>query len=395
MELARRTLNWKPSPTMALNARAAEKAASGVDVVNFTVGEPDMEPPASVREEAARDVMSGSSKYTPALGMPDLRRAIAAKFLRDQGLPYSPKQVGASVGGKHALYNVFHALLNPGDEAIIPSPYWVTYPDQVLLAEGVPVIVPCLAGDGFKLTPKVLSQAISERTRVLVLNSPNNPTGAVYSEEELRSLVDVALAHGLTIISDEVYEALTYSGAHHVSPASLSRAAFEATVIVHSVSKTYAMTGWRIGFVASASEDLVRAIGALQSQVTSNPATIAQRAAIRALELTADEVQPLVETFARRRELIVGLVEAIPALTLVPPKGAFYIFPDVSRLRGREIAGRTIRDGDDVATLLLDAANVAVVPGSSFGAPEHIRISFATSDERIREGMSRIREVLA
>lgn len=394
VEPGQRTLAWKSSPTMALNARASQKIAAGEDVVNFTVGEPDFEPPEAVRQAAGEFAMRGGSKYTAALGLLSLREAIGDKFLRDQGLAYAPEQIGVTVGAKHALFNVFYALLDDGDEVLVPSPYWVTYPDQILLAGATPVIVPTTAETGFKLTPEMIEDAVTERTRALVLNTPSNPSGAVYTEAELEGVVERALRHRLTIISDEVYEKLLYDGATHVSPASLSKEAFDATVVVHAVSKSYAMTGWRIGFVASSSSALMKAIGALQSQITSNPTTLAQKAAEVALRLPDAEIRKMTEVFARRREAVLEELASIPDLKTVPPMGAFYVFPDAGLFVGRTVGGEKVTSVDDLAARLLDLKGVAVVPGSAFGAPAHLRISFATALETIREGGRRLRELL-
>lgn len=380
---------------MALDAKAKAKIQAGRPVVNFTVGEPDFEPPEAVRLAAAEAVMGGYSKYTPALGLPALRKAIADKFLRDQGLTYTPEQIGVSVGAKHALFNVFYALLNPGDEVIVPAPYWVTYPDQILLAGGVPVIIPTTPETGFKLTAASLEAAITKRTRALVWNSPCNPTGAVYSERELEAVMEVALRHHLTVIADEIYEMLTYGGAKHISPASLSQEAFENTIVVHGVSKTYAMTGWRIGFTASPSKPFMDKIAALQSQMTSNPTAVAQRAAEVALKLPSEAIAPMIDTFRRRREVVVEGFSQIPGIKLLPPEGAFYVFPDASSFIGKTFRGRTLSSVDDLADFLLEEADVAIVPGSSFGAPPYFRLSFATSEEAIREGVARMKEVLA
>jgi len=394
VEIARRTLAWKPSPTMALNNRAQELIRKGEDVVNFTVGEPDFEPPEAVRRAAGELAMKGGSKYTAATGLLSLREAIRDKFLADQGLEYRPDQIAVTVGAKHALFNTFYALLDEGDEVLVPIPYWVTYPDQILLAGGVPVFIPTTEETGFKITPEMIDRAASPRTKAIVLNTPSNPSGAVYTEGELEGVVEACLRHRLTIVSDEVYEKLLYRGARHVSPASLSKEAFEATVVIHAVSKSYAMTGWRIGFVASPSGPLMKAIGSLQSQITSNPTTLAQKAAEVALRLPDEDIQAMARVFAGRREVVLEELSGVPSLQTVPPMGAFYVFPDAGALVGREIRGRRVGSVDDLAGLLLDEAGVAVVPGSSFGAPDHFRISFAAGEDRIREGIRRLKELL-
>jgi aspartate aminotransferase len=396
MKLSQRAQAFRPSPTMAIDARTKALQAEGRPVINMGVGEPDFPTPEPVAEAGIQAIRDGYTRYTPAGGLPSLKAAIRRRLLADQGLSYDDNQVIVSVGAKHVLYNIFQVLLDPGDEVVIPAPYWVTYPDQVELAGGRPVIVPCGPEVGFKLTPERLAEACGERTVALVLCSPSNPTGAVYSEAELEALVEVALAKGLVIVSDEVYAKLNYTGSRTVSPAELSQAAYEATIVVNAASKTYAMTGWRIGWAAAADRRLVKAMQDLQSQVTSNPAAMAQKAAEYALGLDdALVVAPMVEAFRRRRDLIVELARTLPGFETEVPDGAFYLFPRVRGLYGRTIRGRTIQSGDDVATLLLEEAEVSTVPGSGFGFPDHIRFSFATSDDNIREAFRRIASVLA
>jgi aspartate aminotransferase len=396
MKLSRRALAFRPSPTMALDARTKALQAQGRPVINMGVGEPDFPTPAPVAEAGIRAIRDGFTRYTPAGGLPSLKAAIRRRLLAEQGLAYEDDQVIVGVGAKHVLYNIFQVLLDPGDEVVIPAPYWVTYPDQVELAGGRPVVVPCGPEVGFKLTPEALERALSPRSVALVLNSPSNPTGAVYREDELRALLAVALPRGLTIVSDEVYGKLNYTGERTVSPAELSEEAFQSTVVVNAVSKTYAMTGWRIGYAAAADRAFVKAMHDLQSQVTSNPAAVSQKAAEFALGLDdAEVVAPMVAAFRRRRDLIVSLVRELPGFQCDVPDGAFYLFPSVSGLLGRTVRGRRLRSGDDVAALLLDEAEVSAVPGSGFGFPEHIRFSFATSEDNIREAMRRIAAVLA
>lgn len=396
MKLSERAKALKPSPTMALDAKSKALQAEGRPIINMGVGEPDFPTPRAVAEAGIRAIEQGYTHYTPAGGLPSLKAAIRQRLLSDHGLTYDDGQVLVSVGAKHSLYNIFQVLVDPGDEVIIPAPYWVTYPDQVLLAGGRPVVVPCGPEVGFKLTPEALRQAIGPRTVAVVLNSPCNPTGAVYSEAELRALMDVILEHGLVCISDEVYEKLNYTGKRTVSPAEVSHAAYQATIVVNAVSKTYAMTGWRIGYLAAADRAFVKAMHDLQSQMTSNPTAISQKAAEFALGLPDEEVvKPMVETFRRRRDLIVEEIRRIPGFTSDVPEGAFYLFPSVAGLIGRTIRHRTIRSGDDVAELLLVEAEVSAVPGSAFGFPDYIRFSFATSEDNIREAMRRIRTVLA
>jgi aspartate aminotransferase len=386
--LADRVKALAPSPTLAIQARARAMRARGVDVISFGAGEPDFDTPERIKEAALRAMRQGQTKYTDASGIPELREAVCRKLRRDNGLDYEPADVLVSCGAKHTLYNLWVALLNPGDEVLIPSPYWVSYPEQVKLLDGVPVPVPTDEAQGFQLDPDRLRAAVTPRTRAIVVNSPNNPTGAVFSAAALRAVAELALRHDLVLVSDECYEALTYEG-RHVSIASLGPEARARTVVVNTCSKAYAMTGWRIGYAAGP-RALIRAMGDVQSQVTSNPSSVSQWAAVEALAGPQDEVAKMAGEFDRRRRVIVERLNAVPGLRCATPGGAFYAFPDVRGLFGRRWQEREIRGSADVTAFLLEAARVAVVPGLDFGSDAHIRLSYATGLATIEEGLSRM-----
>ena len=387
--LAKRLATLAPSATLAVQARAKELKSRGVDVISFGAGEPDFDTPARVKEAAIQAIRRGQTKYTEVGGIPELRAAVCAKFKRDNGLDYEPADVLISCGAKHTLYNVFVALLNPGDEVIVPSPYWVSYPEQVRLLDGVAVIVPTHAAAGFDLDPAAIAAAVTPKTKIIVLNSPNNPTGAVFSPTALDAVARLAVERQLWVISDECYEALTFEG-RHVSIAALDPAVKMRTITVNTCSKAYAMTGWRIGFAAGP-RALIRAMTDVQSQVTSNPSSIAQWAAVEALSGPQDDVAKMAGEFDRRRRLIIDGLNALPGVRCVMPKGAFYAFADVSGLLGRRRSGGApLVSSGDVASFLLDEARVAVVPGADFGSDRHIRLSYATSAELISEGLVRM-----
>ena len=394
MHMSQRALKINPSPTLALDAKAKALRQEGVDVVNFGVGEPDFDTPEHIKEAAIRALREGRTKYTPVAGIPELRRAIVEKLHRDNALDYAEGQIVVSAGAKHSLYNAFQVLVDPGDEVVIPAPYWVTYPEQVRLAGGIPVFVPTRAEDGFRLDPAAVAERIGPRTRVILLNSPSNPTGAVYPRSDLAAIGELALRHDLYLISDEIYEHLVYDGAEHVSVAALDPQLRERTVVVNGMSKAYAMTGWRVGYAAAAAP-VAKAMTDLQSQSTSNVTSIAQWAAVAALAGTQEPLRRMQEAFARRRELILAELAELPRVRVSRPGGAFYAFPDLGGHLGRRFEGREVADVDTLAEVLLTAVGVAAVPGSGFGAPDHLRFSYALGEEAIREGMRRVREVLA
>jgi aspartate aminotransferase len=375
-----------------VQAKAKALRAQGVDVISFGAGEPDFDTPERIKAAAVEAMRRGQTKYTEVAGIPELRAAVCAKLKRDNGLEYEPADVLVSCGAKHALFNMVVAVLNPGDEVLIPSPYWVSYPEQVRLVGGVPVEVDTRETTGFDLDPEGLAAAVTPRTRVIILNSPNNPTGAVFSAEVLRAVAKLAVEKNLLVVSDECYEALTFDG-RHLSIASLGPEIKAQTLVVNTCSKAYAMTGWRIGYAAGPRE-LTRAMTDVQSQVTSNPSSIAQWAAVEALTGPQDEVGKMAAEFDRRRHAIVDGLNALPGISCATPRGAFYAFPNVSGLFGRRWRGaeKTVRlSGSlDVAAFLLEEARVAVVPGLDFGSDAHLRLSYATRDTLIAEGLARM-----
>jgi len=386
--LADRLKTLQPSPTLAMQARAKALRAQGINVISFGAGEPDFDTPRRIKDAAIRALESGQTKYTEVGGIPELRAAICHKLKRDVGLAYTPEEVTTSCGAKHTLFNIVMALVNPGDEVIIPSPFWVSYPEQVRLLGGVPVPVETLESTGFDLDPEAVRRAVTAKTRILVLNSPGNPTGAVFSAAALRQVGQLAVERGFWIVSDECYEALTYEG-RHVSIASLSPEIKARTLVVNTCSKAYAMTGWRLGYAAGP-KVIVKAMTDIQSQVTSNPTSIAQWAAVEALAGPQDEVAKMAGEFDRRRRVIVEALNAIPGISCVMPKGAFYVFPNVSGLFGKRWKGGTLKGSADVCAFLLDEALIATVAGVDFGSDAHIRLSYATGLETIKEGMSRM-----
>ncbi|HWC01889.1 MAG TPA: pyridoxal phosphate-dependent aminotransferase [Methylomirabilota bacterium] len=391
--LAERARRLTPSPTLVLSARARALRAQGIDVLSFTAGEPDFDTPERVKEAAVRAIRDGQTKYTDAGGIPELKSAICAKLKRDSGLAYESSEVIASVGAKHTLYNVCAVLVDPGDEVIVPAPYWVSYTEQVRLCEGVPVVVGCDEPRGFQLDLAALRGAVTPRTKLLLLNTPNNPTGAVYPRADLERVAALALEHGFYVVSDECYDALSYEG-RVASIAALGPEIKARTIVVNTCSKTYAMTGWRLGFAAGPRE-IVKAMTDLQGQCTSNPTSIAQWAAVEALGGPQDEVAKMAGEFDQRRRVIVAGLNRIPGWRCPMPPGAFYAFPDVSGLFGRRFDGQVLRGSADVTAFLLDAARVAVVPGADFGSDRHLRISYACGLEQIREGLARIEAACA
>ncbi len=392
-QLSDRLNRLSPSATLAMSQKSNELKAQGVDIINLSVGEPDFNTPDHIKQAAIRAVEENYSRYSPVPGYPALREAIAKKLKVENGLDYTPAQISCANGAKQSVCNVVMALVNPGDEVIIPAPYWVSYPEMVLLADGTPVTVKAGIDQDFKITPAQLEAAITPKTRLLILCSPSNPTGSVYSKEELQGLADVLARHERVIVlADEIYEHINYVGKHE------SIAQFPAirdrVVIVNGVSKAYAMTGWRIGFIAAA-EWIVKAVNKLQGQYTSGPCSVSQKAAEAAYVGTQEPVEQMRVAFERRRDLIVRLAREIPGLEVNEPQGAFYLFPACSSFFGKKAGDRVIENADDLALYLLEEAHVATVGGASFGAPECFRMSYATSDENIVEAMRRIKDALA
>ncbi len=393
MELARRARGISPSPTLTIDTRAKEMKAAGANVINFGVGEPDFDTPEHIKEVAVSALQAGMTKYTAVSGIIELRRVIAKKLQDENGLSYKPEEIIVSVGAKHSLYNAFQVLCQEGDEVILPEPYWVSYLEQIKLCGARPVLVKTTLENGFKLTPDQLRGAITPRSRLLVLNSPSNPTGAVYSRRELEGLADVILTSGIGVISDEIYEKLVYDGEEHVSIASLDPKLKKRTVVINGVSKAYAMTGWRIGY-AAAPLRVTKAMTDLQSHSTSNPTSIAQAAAVSALAGDQEALQEMLRKFAERREYILERLTAIDGVQCSRPGGAFYVFPHVGAFWGKQYRGTEMKSGTDLARLLLEERQVALIPGIAFGDDDYIRLSYATDLETIREGLDRIEAVL-
>jgi aspartate aminotransferase len=384
----------KPSPTLAMDAKAKAMKAAGVDIVNFGVGEPDFDTPGNIKEAAIRAIREGFTKYTPVGGIDPLKDAIIEKFKRDNDLRYTRDEVIVSCGAKHSLYNIAQALFSPGDEVLIPSPYWVSYPDQVLLNDAIPVVVKTYESDFFMVRPEELESHIAKKTKALILNSPSNPTGLTYDRKHLERIAEIALRHGLYVISDEIYEKLTYDGFEHVSIASFDNNIKAKTIVVNGLSKSYAMTGWRIGFAAGPKE-IIKAMTNIQSQSTSNPTSIAQKAAVEALSGPQDFVAAMLAEFDSRRKFLISELNAIPDVSCLSPKGAFYAFPNTSKFYGKSGGSRKISSSSDLAVYLLEKANVALVHGGAFGDDNYIRLSYATSVDEIKKGVERIREALS
>jgi len=393
MKFAQRVDKIQPSPTLAITAKANALRAEGRDIISFGAGEPDFDTPANIKEAAIASIRDGFTKYTPVEGIPELKDAIIEKLRRDNGLSYTRSEIVVSCGAKHTLYNLAQALFEEGNEVIIPSPYWVSYPDIVLLTGATPVILETREADGFKVTPDRLAGTITARTRAFVLNSPSNPTGAAYTFEELRALAEVVIEKDILVISDEIYEKIVYDGFVFSSIAMIGQEARNRSIVVNGVSKAYAMTGWRIGYAAGPKE-IISAMAKMQSQNTSNPTSISQKAAVEALRGDQGAVDEMVEAFAQRRDYIVSALNGIPGVSCFNPEGAFYVFPNVSALYGRAHEGSEITGSASFAEYLLDAANVAVVPGVAFGSDDHIRLSYATSMDNIQKGVQRIQDAV-
>ena len=389
MMLAERIGRIELSPTFRINAKAKSLQAEGIDVLDFSVGEPDFPTPSTAKAAGIDAIAHDVTRYTANEGTLALRRAIADKLRDDNGLDYALDEILVSPGAKASIFCAAMALFGPGDEVLIPAPYWVSYPEQVRLAGASPVVVSSKESRGFKLTPSELEEAIGPKTKGLILNYPSNPTGACYDRDELAALARVAAARGLSIIADEIYEKLIYDGKEFTSVAAVSREAKERTVVVNGMSKAFAMTGWRLGYAAGPKE-IIEAMGRVQSHSTSHPASMAQAAGEVALRRAHDDVRTMTAEFARRRDAMVAGIAKLTGFTCVKPSGAFYVFPNVSGLFGRSIGGRTVNSGQEVAETLLDTARVAVVPGEAFGSREHVRLSFSCALPRIEEGLARI-----
>lgn len=381
----------KPSPTMAVTTKAGELKAAGRDVIGLGAGEPDFDTPEHIKEAAIQAIRDGRTKYTPVDGIPELKDAIVEKFRRENGLNYSRAQISVGSGGKHVLYNALAATLNPGDEVIIPAPYWVSYPDMVLLCGGTPVTIEGGLENGFKITPEQLESAITSRTKWLIFNSPSNPTGAGYSKAELKALTDVLMRHPhVWVMTDDMYEHIAYPPFEFATPAEIEPELISRTLTVNGVSKSYAMTGWRIGY-AGGPEQLIRAMAKIQSQSTSNPCSISQWAAVAALQGPQDYIPFAREAFQRRRDLICSMLNQAKGISCHVPEGAFYVYPSIQGCIGRKApSGKVIETDEDFVTELLEAEGVAVVHGAAFGLGPNFRASYATSDEVLEEACTRI-----
>jgi aspartate aminotransferase len=392
--LSDRTKLIKPSVTLAIAAKAGKLRAEGVDVINFSAGEPDFDTPERIKAAAIEALRRGMTKYTDVKGIEPLRAAISAKYQLEHDLDYRKEDVLVSCGAKHSLYNVLQAVVNPGDEVVIPAPYWVSYSDMALLAGGMPKLIPSNEVTGFRITAEHLRAALTPRTRVFFLNSPCNPTGATYSRDELQAIGAVLEKSDCLILADDIYEKIVYGGFEVHNLVTLCPALRDRTIIVNGVSKTYAMTGWRIGYALGPS-DVIAAAAKIQSQSTSNPTSIAQAAALEAIRGPQDEVADMVREFQKRRDVIVDKLNAIDGITCLKPDGAFYVFPNIGQLLNKSGRGKKLTSPCDLADYLLEEAEVAGVPGEDFGSHEHIRFSYATSLEDIEKGCARIRDAVA
>ncbi len=390
-ELSKVITNIEPSLTMSITALANKLKADGQNVIGFGAGEPDFDTPEPIKAAAIKAIQNGKSKYTPAAGLPDLKAAIIDRLSADYGVSYKPNQIVVSCGAKHSLHNVFYAICNPGDEVIVPAPYWVSYPEQISLTGASMVTLQTSVKTDFKMSVSDLDDVLTDKTKAIVLNSPSNPTGTVYTQAELRDIANWAVKHDLWIISDEIYDKLTYSEPHFCT-ASLSDAIKNKTILVNGVSKSYAMTGWRIGYFA-APDHIANAVARLQSHTTSNPTSISQYAAIEAFQMDQSELNGMIKTFDRRRARMIELLSDIPGISINDPKGAFYAFPRIDELFGKiTTSHKKITNSMTFCERLLEEAKVACVPGIGFGAEGYMRLSYATSDENIELGLSRMKE---
>lgn len=394
LTLSRKAAQVKPSSTLAITAKAKELKAEGIDVVGFGAGEPDFNTPDNINEAAIAAIKSGFTKYTPASGTVELKKAVSRKFEEFNGLHYGTDQIVISNGGKHSLTNIFQAIMNPGDEVIIPAPYWLTYPEIVKLCDGVPVYVYGTKDSGYKVTAKQIEDAITDKTKAMILNTPNNPTGMVYSEEELRAIADVAVKKDIYVVADEMYENLIYGDKKHISIASLGEEIYKRTITCSGLSKSYSMTGWRIGYTGSSAE-IAKLMGSIQSHQTSNPNSIAQKAALEALQGPQDAVAAMREEFDQRRKYMYERVSQMPLVDALEPEGAFYTFVDFTDVLEKSYKGVRIGTASRVAQILIEDYKVAVVPCQDFGFDNFVRLSYAISMENIKKGLDRIEEFVS
>ena len=393
MKLSKLARTLKPSATLAITAKAKELRSKGIDIIGFGAGEPDFDTPENIKLAAKESIDAGFTKYTAAGGILELKEAIRDRILNDYKIEYKNNEILVGSGAKHVLYNLFNVLVDEGDEVLIPAPYWVSYPEQVKIAGGIPIILNTIQEDGFKITKEQIQSKCTDKTKILVLNYPSNPTGSTYTKDELLEIADAAREKNLIVLSDEIYDKIIYSGEQHVSFPQLSQDAKERTILVNGVSKTYSMTGWRIGYAAGNSS-VISAMNNLSGQSTSNPTSISQKAAIEAFSGNQDKVEEMLIEFGTRKDYISSFLNNIIGVKCYVPMGAFYVFPDISYYFGKKFKGKTISNSIELTDFLLDEGKVAVVPGIEFGSDNHIRISYATSMKDIIEGTKRIKESL-
>ncbi|MDI3535390.1 MAG: aspartate aminotransferase [Thermosediminibacterales bacterium] len=393
MKISERAMGISPSLTLAITAKAKEMKKRGLNVIGFGAGEPDFDTPEHVKKTAIKSIEEGFTKYTPASGIVELKEAICNKLKKENNLNYTTDQILVSNGAKHSLFNAFLAILNPEDEVIVPAPYWVSYPELIKMAGGKPVFLETDEKNDFKIYPDDLKRCITSKTKAIVLNSPNNPTGSIYSYDELKKIAEIAVENKLFVISDEIYEKLVYDDSKHISIASLDDSIKEQTIVINGVSKAYSMTGWRIGYAAGPS-NIIKAMSNIQSHSTSNPNSIAQRAAYTAISGSQTAVEKMVQEFEKRRNFMVDAINKIEGISCKKPQGAFYVMVNISDIKGKLLHGKKIEGSQDFASQLLDRAQVAVVPGIAFGADDYVRLSYATSMENIKEGIKRIESFL-
>ena len=395
MKFSDRIQNVNPSMTLAIDAKAKHMKAQGEDVIGFGTGEPDFNTPERIKQAGMRAIENNETRYTPVGGSDLLKEAIISKLKRDNGIVYEKNQILASCGAKHSFYNLAQVLWQAGDEVIIPAPYWVSFPEIVTLTGARPIIIYAGAEQDFKITPDQIDKAVTPKTRAILINSPSNPTGSAYDKKELEKLADCALRHKLLIISDEIYEQIVFDGFRHTSIASISKEVQKQCVVINGISKSYAMTGWRIGYIAAGDAEITKQVGKLQGQSTSNPCSVSQAASIEALAGPLDEVYAMVSEFEKRRDIIVKHLRQIPGVTCNTPKGSFYSFPDFSKIYGKkDTTGKVLEGSLDFTDYLLTTEKVAIVPGIAFGADSYARLSFATSLEKIEAGVQRIKNAV-
>lgn len=393
MSLSKRAELISPSPTLAIAARAKAMKAEGIDVIGFSAGEPDFDTPSYIKKAAKKALDEGFTKYTPVSGIEGLKKAICQKLKEENNLEYDTSEIIVSCGAKHCLYNTFQVLCQEGDEVVLPVPYWVSYAEQIKLAGAKPILIETSEEDGFKISPSQLEQAITSKTKLFLINSPNNPTGVVYSKKELEALKEIVVRKGVYVISDEIYEKIIYDNREHISIASLGPEIRKLTILINGVSKTYSMTGWRIGYAAG-EKRIIGAMSSLQSHSTSNPTSIAQKAAVAAIGEQTEAVEKMVFEFRKRRDYVVERLKEIPGISCLRPEGAFYVFINISKMLKKRYNGEIIGDSVHLAELLLKQARVALVPGAAFGADNYVRLSYAASMNDIREGLARIEKFI-